>query len=326
VGDGAWDRALEITDHAGEHLPELVAAALDAAASYVHAARGDRRPVEWYPRIRQSWRHDGMYAVQSGSAAVEAHGWAGDIAAMLATRTEVVVFLRDLWREGQLGLEVRLAAVAIGHLATVMPSRSTRERVDLLADAERLAAEASRIWGEGSTRRPPTLEGRCWIARLDAELLRARLLAGQEVDGADLIQAWTRAVQLFEERSEPYEVARSLAGLAQALLAAGTGTGEAADAIERARGIATELGAAPLLRRIPTGPVRGPSGPAELTRREQEVLGHLALGRSNGEIGRVLFISTKTVSVHVSRILAKLDVASRGEAVAAARARGLLDP
>ena len=68
----------------------------------------------------------------------------------------------------------------------------------------------------------------------------------------------------------------------------------------------------------------GRRGGQELTRREQEILDLLALGRSNGQIGRQLFISTKTASVHVSNILAKLGVGSRGEAVAVARERGLL--
>jgi len=51
----------------------------------------------------------------------------------------------------------------------------------------------------------------------------------------------------------------------------------------------------------------------------------VAEGRSNGEIGKQLFISTKTVSVHVSNILAKLGAAGRTEAAAIARRRGLLD-
>ena len=52
------------------------------------------------------------------------------------------------------------------------------------------------------------------------------------------------------------------------------------------------------------------------------MLALVAEGRSNGEIGRALFISTKTASVHVSNILAKLGAASRGEAVAVARTVG----
>jgi DNA-binding NarL/FixJ family response regulator len=61
-----------------------------------------------------------------------------------------------------------------------------------------------------------------------------------------------------------------------------------------------------------------------LTPRESEILALVAEGRSNGEIGKQLFISTKTVSVHVSNILAKLEAASRTEAAAVARRRGLL--
>jgi DNA-binding NarL/FixJ family response regulator len=61
-----------------------------------------------------------------------------------------------------------------------------------------------------------------------------------------------------------------------------------------------------------------------LTPREIEVLQLVALGRSNGEIGTALFISTKTASVHVSNILAKLGVASRGEASALAHRDGLV--
>ena len=65
---------------------------------------------------------------------------------------------------------------------------------------------------------------------------------------------------------------------------------------------------------------------ATLTARETEILGLVAQGRSNGEIGRQLFISTKTVSVHVSNILAKLGAAGRTEAAAIARRDGLLPP
>ncbi|MGI8577595.1 MAG: response regulator transcription factor [Nocardioidaceae bacterium] len=62
----------------------------------------------------------------------------------------------------------------------------------------------------------------------------------------------------------------------------------------------------------------------QLTPREQEILELVAQGRSNGEIARLLFISAKTVSVHVSNILAKLGARGRTEAAAVARRRGLL--
>jgi DNA-binding CsgD family transcriptional regulator len=60
-----------------------------------------------------------------------------------------------------------------------------------------------------------------------------------------------------------------------------------------------------------------------LTEREAEVLALLAAGRTNRQIGQELFITPKTASVHVSRILAKLGVAGRGEAAAIAHRLGL---
>ncbi len=63
--------------------------------------------------------------------------------------------------------------------------------------------------------------------------------------------------------------------------------------------------------------------PEGLTRREAEVVRLLALGQSNAQIAAELVISIKTVSVHVSHVLDKLGVSSRGEAAATARARGL---
>ncbi|MGI5246656.1 helix-turn-helix domain-containing protein [Dactylosporangium sp. CA-139066] len=63
-----------------------------------------------------------------------------------------------------------------------------------------------------------------------------------------------------------------------------------------------------------------------LTEREREVLRLVAEGYSNGRIAEQLYISPKTASVHVSRIIAKLDVANRIEAAAAARRLGLLQP
>ncbi len=76
------------------------------------------------------------------------------------------------------------------------------------------------------------------------------------------------------------------------------------------------LGRAPEPVRTPA-----PADPAEalgLTSRERDVLRLVAAGRSNRQIAEELFISPKTASVHVSNILAKLDVSGRGEAAALA--------
>jgi DNA-binding NarL/FixJ family response regulator len=60
-----------------------------------------------------------------------------------------------------------------------------------------------------------------------------------------------------------------------------------------------------------------------LTPREVEILALVAAGRSNRQIAQALFISPKTVGVHVSNILAKLGVAGRVEAAAVAHRLGL---
>ena len=67
------------------------------------------------------------------------------------------------------------------------------------------------------------------------------------------------------------------------------------------------------------------AAPLGLTERELEVLRLVAAGRSNRDIAAELFISPKTASVHVSNILGKLGVGSRGEAAAVAYRQHLLD-
>lgn len=63
-----------------------------------------------------------------------------------------------------------------------------------------------------------------------------------------------------------------------------------------------------------------------LTAREKQVLTQVALGRSNAEISRELAIGEATVKTHVSRVLAKLDLASRSLAVVLAYETGLVQP
>lgn len=61
-----------------------------------------------------------------------------------------------------------------------------------------------------------------------------------------------------------------------------------------------------------------------LTRRELEVLGLLATGRSDREIARLLFVSPKTVEKHVANLRGKLEASSRSAAVAVALRTGLI--
>jgi DNA-binding NarL/FixJ family response regulator len=69
--------------------------------------------------------------------------------------------------------------------------------------------------------------------------------------------------------------------------------------------------------------MRGPQ-PESLSPREVQVLGLVAVGRTNAEIGRELHITEATVKTHLLRTFSKLDVSDRTAAVTIARDRGLL--
>ncbi len=88
--------------------------------------------------------------------------------------------------------------------------------------------------------------------------------------------------------------------------------------------LAAEAPAPPVVTAVSTPPPAAP-GPDTfgLSRRELEVLGLISQGRTNREIGDRLFISQKTVGVHVGNILAKLGVSGRVEAAAVAIRLGL---
>jgi DNA-binding NarL/FixJ family response regulator len=84
-----------------------------------------------------------------------------------------------------------------------------------------------------------------------------------------------------------------------------------------------------LVEAFVAGP-RPPAAPSEvlaaLTDRERDVFMLMARGRSNGEIGRELFIAEQTVKTHVGRVLAKLQLRDRVHAVVLAYESGLVTP
>ena len=139
---------------------------------------------------------------------------------------------------------------------------------------------------------------------------------------------WQNTVEAWRADGQQYPLAVALLGLASAEAEAGdrAAAGSAvSEAITISQGLgATELtlSAETLARRI--GHRSAPDASA-LTSREREVLGLVDNGRSNSQIAQTLYISPKTVSVHVSRIIAKLEVSNRGEAAATARRLGLLN-
>jgi DNA-binding CsgD family transcriptional regulator len=146
-------------------------------------------------------------------------------------------------------------------------------------------------------------------------------------------ESWRAAVAAGRADGQRYQLAVALLGLAGAAAGAGDRTA-AGEAVEEAAAVAGALGARPLAaaadtlaRRIGLRSAARPEqpGPDALTEREREVLRLVAEGHSNGRIAQQLYISPKTASVHVSRIIAKLAVANRGEAAAVAHRLGLLD-
>ncbi|HET9971574.1 MAG TPA: response regulator transcription factor, partial [Streptosporangiaceae bacterium] len=152
-----------------------------------------------------------------------------------------------------------------------------------------------------------------------------------------LLGAWDEAAAAWDGLAEPYPRAQALLRAAEAALARGDRDG-AAERLQRAASLAAELGTRPLGEQITLLARRAriqlageelpeePAGDLGLTERELEVLRLVAAGRSNREIASELFISPKTASVHVSNILSKLHVGSRGEAAATAHALRLFDP
>ena len=99
------------------------------------------------------------------------------------------------------------------------------------------------------------------------------------------------------------------------------------DAREAAPGASTAPDAAAKARTgQPAAKEAAPFADLGLSAREAEVLALVALGRTNGQIARELFISPKTASVHVTHILDKLGVSSRIEAAMLAARAGLTAP
>jgi DNA-binding NarL/FixJ family response regulator len=269
-----------------------------------------------------------MLPVTSGAAAIDAYGDRGQVAAMLAIHDQAVEVTGRTW-SALFAARIRLSALVLGQLANAAATATAAERPGLLAPAPDLLAAVAEVRKRVKKRnRPFGPEGLAWFARADAEHLRLRWLA--DVDPPEpeqLVAAWQRTVEAFTAAAQPFETARSQTRLAGVLRALGR-TAEARRHSDPARATANELGAEPLLaelRQQGTAPrARETARSGELTVRETEILGLVAAGRSNAEIARQLFISAKTVSVHVSNILAKLGAGGRTEAAAIARRDGLL--
>ncbi|KKK04591.1 LuxR family transcriptional regulator [Micromonospora sp. HK10] len=218
------------------------------------------------------------------------------------------------------------------------PLLSAAARAAALVGDAGLAAEVARMAAALPARYPAE---KAHAAQVTA-ILAGIDGAGGQVPAADaagarpagpggVLAAWRVAVAAWREAGPPYPLGRALLGLAEAAATLGE-RDEVAAAVREAAEIAGRLGATPLAEQAATLARRvglrggGRPGPDLLTSREQEVLRLVAEGHSNSRIAEQLFISPKTASVHVSRIIAKLDVGNRVEAAALAHRLGLLEP
>ncbi|MBX5199945.1 AAA family ATPase [Rhizobium sp. NZLR1] len=204
----------------------------------------------------------------------------------------------------------------------------------LLASAMRVAVDMSQ---KDAARQLADLAARSPCRNIVEEAERLGISAEMSRTAGSDLDGWEALAQNWADLSRPFRQA-------YALMQAG---GAAVNAGKRARGaghlrqgadLAHSIGARLLCDQIETlaakaridlrGGTDGgmPKAPLGLTDREFEVLRLVAAGQSNREIADNLFISSKTASVHVSNILSKLSVPSRGAAAAMAHRLRMVDP
>lgn len=298
-----------------------------AAQQRICALRG-RLHGDAPEKLRAHWGLDGLVAILGATAEITRAQQRGDAAAAQEAYDLAVATVRPLWHD-HFQARLRLTTLVVGIHADAAATQSAEERALAGEAVQLLMADGDRVIDYYApyveTLGP---EYHAWVATRAAEHLRWRWAAQVDPPSADeLVAAWRAAEQAFVAYGDVPELTRVRVGLAGVLRAAGDAEG-ARTAADLAREAATAMGATPLLERLSAlGASPQPRQAQEsrtLTPREAEILALVAEGRTNGAIGKQLFISTKTVSVHVSNILAKLDATTRTEAVAIARRSGLL--
>jgi len=208
-----------------------------------------------------------------------------------------------------------------GELPRLGPVAAARaEAAWLVGDRERAVEASNEAFALARRWRSQWMIGElgCWRRRAGVEEEISETVPAPYA--AELANEPVRAAELWAELGCPYETALALS--------AADDEGSQRRALDQLH----QLGASPaaavvalhLRERGARGLPRGPrpttrENPAGLTARELEVLTLVAEGLRNAQIAQRLFLSERTVGHHVSAILRKLEVRSRGEATAAAR-------
>ncbi|GAA3530421.1 helix-turn-helix transcriptional regulator [Amycolatopsis ultiminotia] len=314
---------------AGRGVSSAVAARILAIWVLFLVARGRfDEAAALLPELRRQWSADLQIALSAGDAAIELAAWRGDHAGAVRITEELAAWLE----KNEPWLLSGIRATALGMPSVVALATEARARGDhsaaegFVRTGRRLLDHGRRCAADGAPR-SGTLgpEGRAWLVRLEA--------AASGLEGPADPALWAEAAEAYSYGAV-YEQALCRWHEASALLA--VGRPGAAAALEAAHAVAVKLGAVPLRDAVRdlarrarvelagAGPAVPPVRTSPLTGREQDVLERVALGRTNRQVGEELYISEKTVSVHLSRVMAKLGASRRAEAVAIAYDRGLL--
>jgi DNA-binding CsgD family transcriptional regulator/tetratricopeptide (TPR) repeat protein len=332
VSLGRWDEAAEVIERALEFMPPRVGrSSVWRLAGDLALGRGDLTAAAARAAsvraaldgVRYKDEHQ-LPMARLESAVRLAEGRPAEAMAAVEEpldRHNVSASPRYGWPLLVAGVRACLAAAAAGDEALASRAAALRER---------MRTEAGKLVADGVSQSAHRLTFAAEMARADLR------------DPGDLV-AWDEAAQAWETASEPFPMAMALLRAGEAALAASDHDG-GGQRLRRAAKLAGGLGAGALSDdiallarrgRVSLGsqdddPGAAGTGPAQqdrlgLTAREFEVLRLVAAGRSNREIAAELFISAKTASVHVSNILGKLGVASRGEAAATAHRLRLFD-
>ena len=321
IAAGRWDEALEtVEEMLSLDLPPrgrvhalLVRGEIAVARGGLGAAERTRGELGALPAGVHA---EDNYAVPLARLEIEYRLATGDLAAALAAAGESLSY-NPHGDPGYIWALLAAAMRACADAATVSLPPRALDPARVRRDLETRAAQAARLY--------PVHDA--YAALFAAETVRA--------DGSQTVAGWDAATAAWEGVGQPYPLAYALTRAAAA--AAAGNRDEAAARLHRAAGLAGQLAAQPLQQQIsqlarrariplPTPGSSGGGAPFGLTAREQEVLQLVAAGRTNREIAAELFISPRTASVHVSNILGKFGVGSRGEAAAAAHRLHLFDP
>jgi len=232
---------------------------------------------------------------------------------------------------------IRLAAAGVHAEAERAQAATARHRGKEAASA---VATASELIGRV---RSASRAGIDELAVTSAEIATAEAeWAWLRPGESDEVARWRDAVGRWDALCFPYPVAHARWRLSHAILSRSGSSAEASQELRSALAAADALGAKALARqirklgaraRVDLESVSSGEGPGAreratpgastgLTARERQVLELLAVGLTNRRIAETLFITEKTASVHVTHILAKLQVTNRSEAGAIARGHG----